>query len=126
MPIDVPDVARPRLEIILGRQLYDTALRELGVMLESRMREHVGSTAFGAKLVDEFVENLTESGSYLNSYVKVLRVSLRTAFKFIRNEFAHNLVDLPKSRAVILIGQMSALLEDVSELVDGGQAGEPG
>ncbi len=49
--------------------------------------------------------------------MKVLRGDLRTAFKFIRNEFAHNVVDISKARAYALVSRLSMVLADI-EAVD--------
>lgn len=101
----VPECAQSRVEPILQSGHFDTALRELGVIIESRIREIVGSKNFGQKLIDEFIGHLYSSDLFLNSDLKVLRANLRTSFKFVRNEFAHNVVDLERRRGCALVAK---------------------
>ncbi|OLR91999.1 hypothetical protein BJP25_24625 [Actinokineospora bangkokensis] len=116
-PVPLPDSARPRVEHIVAGGLYDTALRELGAMVETRMRQHLGSAKYGRQLGLEFVRSL--EGEYLEAFVRSLRNAVLAAFAFIRNEYAHNLVDLPRPRAVVLLGLMSSLLVEVEAISSG-------
>ncbi len=45
------------------------------------------------------------------AWLKVLRSDLRTSFKFVRNEFAHNVIDISRSRCLSLLERMSELYE---------------
>ncbi|RAO00745.1 hypothetical protein [Micromonospora noduli] len=115
--LDVPERARSRVDPLIERGLYDSALRELGVLIESRVRELTPSPQlFGTKLIDSFVNHLNESNLLPNTSLKILRSELRTAFMFVRNEFAHNVVDLPKPRAYALLGRMCHVLMEVDEI----------
>jgi hypothetical protein len=50
------------------------------------------------------------------AWLKVLRTELRTSFKFVRNEFAHNAVEMSRSRGLSLLEHMSELYEYVIRL----------
>ncbi|TYB98390.1 hypothetical protein FXF53_17970 [Micromonospora sp. WP24] len=116
--LDIPERARPRVDPMIERGLYDSALRELGVLIESRVRELTPSSSrlVGFKLIDSFIKNLDQSNCLHNAGLKILRSELRTAFSFVRNEFAHNVVDLPKPRAYALLGRMCYVLMEVDEV----------
>jgi hypothetical protein len=115
----VPEEIRSRLQPLLGNGLYDTALRELGVLIETRLRRALSSTRYGSQLIDEYIAALTESGEFLGTGVKILRGELRTAFMFVRNEFAHNLIDLAASRGYALISRMCRLAVLLDEVESG-------
>ena len=114
--LEVPERARPRLDTLIEHGFYDTALRELGVLIEFRIREITSSESYGLKLIDVLLNQLDSSGRYHNAGLKILRSELRTAFKFVRNEFAHNVVELPRSRAYALLGRMCHVLADVDSV----------
>jgi hypothetical protein len=80
------------------------------------MRKVVSSSAYGSNLANEFVDHLMAIGRHDDWSLKVLRKELRTAFKFIRNEFAHNIVDLSQPRANALIARMCHVLTQVEEV----------
>ncbi|MFI7081049.1 hypothetical protein ACIBO1_27475 [Micromonospora sp. NPDC049903] len=111
--LDVPERVRSRIGPLIGRGLYDTALREFGVLIESRMREVASSELYGLNLVEAVIRRLRASGHFHDSSLKMLRGELRTAFKFVRNEFAHNVVDLPRPRAYALLGRMCHVLMEI-------------
>jgi hypothetical protein len=112
----IPESVQPRIQVLLDAELYDTAVREMAVSLESTLRRTLDSELYGQRLVDAFVEQLTDPSRYIQARVKVLRGDLRTAFKFIRNEFAHRVIDLPRARALALISRLSLLLADVESI----------
>ena len=119
----IPDLARERLDHLLERGQFDTAIRELGAYLETEMRAIVGDPqAYGLRLVESYVGALESSGTVLAAHLKILRAELRTCLKFIRNGFAHAIVDLERPRALALISRLSdslATVSDVSQLRHG-------
>ncbi|GAA4940122.1 hypothetical protein GCM10023204_56590 [Actinomycetospora succinea] len=106
----LPSLREDRLRLLLGHRYYDTVLRELCVMLEATMKDRLGSRRIGWKLVEEFVERLRESRNYRESWIRTMRTELRTMFAFVRNEFAHNVLDLEPRRAMANIGRAADLV----------------
>jgi hypothetical protein len=114
--LKLPTKLAQRLNILIDNTLYDTAIRELGVVVESRMRDLSGSERYGQRLVRDFIGGLQDAGTFIPAFQKVLRTEIRTAMAFVRNEFAHNLIDLPRPRALALIGRLCHLLEDLDDV----------
>ena len=94
----------------IGR--YDSAVREACVSLESRLREIVGSDAYGLTLVGQFI-SLLPVPPFISAYVKVMRGDLRTAFKYVRNDYAHNLRVIDETQCRALLARLSVILESV-------------
>ncbi|WP_326550116.1 hypothetical protein [Micromonospora sp. NBC_01813] len=116
--LEIPQRAQARIQPLIDSGMYDTAVRELGVIIESRIRSLTGSAEYGIRLVDGFFQG-SATQSLLNTGAKILRSELRTAFKFVRNEFAHNVIDLPRPRAMSLIGRMCHALAELEEFGNG-------
>jgi hypothetical protein len=112
----IPEQAKPRISPLIENNMYDTTIRELGALIESQMRSAISSSAYGTNLANEFVDHLLAAGQHDDWSLKVLRKELRTALKFVRNEFAHNVVDLPRPRANALIARMCHVLTQVEGL----------
>jgi hypothetical protein len=82
-----------KVNTLFKMSYFDTALREACVEIEYDIKTWLGTDAFGVKLIEAFSARLTRDG-YLNTFVRTLRTELRLTFRFIRNEFAHNIVEL--------------------------------
>jgi hypothetical protein len=110
----IPDELSDRLSPLLEHELYDTAIREMSVHLEHAMRTSLGvSGIWGQSLVELFVSHLRHRGDVLDAQTKVFRGDLRAIFKFVRNEFAHNVVDIPRARSLALLMEIGELYEAV-------------
>jgi hypothetical protein len=114
--LQIPQSVEGRIRYLLEGGLYDSALRDLGAVIESRMKDITGFSAYGWHLVEQFTEHLLASNRYISAEINVLRSELRVSFKFYRNEFAHNLVDLPKGRAYALVSQMCDIIDKLENL----------
>jgi hypothetical protein len=92
-----------RVQPILAINKTDTAVREACVLLESTMRQQIGSIQFGQKLVDEFCVRVLERGA-IPALVKPFKAELRNAFRYIRNDYMHNVrpLELDQSKALLM------------------------
>jgi hypothetical protein len=113
--MEIPQSIDSRIRYLLDGELYDSALRDLGALAETKMRELSGLHGYGQRLVDEFITFAGMLKLYSQADIKVLRSELRTAFKFYRNEFAHNIVELPKARAYALVSLMCDIIRQLDE-----------
>src|SRR5262249_41827726 len=96
---------------------YDTAIREACVQLEHEIRVYTGSEAWGDKLTEEFVTRLRDQKKLLESHLRTFRQELRTVFKFIRNDFIHNLLEADEAAAhavLFRIASVRSMLKEVS------------
>lgn len=62
-------------------------IREACVQLE----DEISSKLWGDRLVEEFISKVRAEERSLESHLRTLRQELRIVFKFIRNDFMHNL-----------------------------------
>ena len=88
---------------------FDAAVREACVQLEARLRAIVRHNSSGQALVEKFIHKLNSSGKFVSAYVKVLRGELRTAFKFVRNDFMHELKTIGETECFAILSRVSAL-----------------
>ena len=109
----LPD-ALARAAALLDLGFNDSAVREAAVVLETALRQTTGSRRYGQRLVDDFLATLADAGA-VNSFLKGTETAMRTAFKFVRNEFAHSLVDVSPGRARALVVRFADLLLAVEQ-----------
>lgn len=91
---------------------YDAAVREACVALESVLREIVGSRKYGQPLIEEFIAALP-TPPFIAAYNKVMRSDLRSAFKFIRNDYAHNLRVIDGTQCRVVLARLSVVFDSV-------------
>ena len=99
--------------VALGR--YDTAVRDACVLLETRLKEITGTTLFGQQLVEKLYADLAASERYVSSHLKTLRAELRTVFKFVRNEYAHNLKQITEEQCYAILLRISLSYEALQQ-----------
>ena len=105
-----PEIRERALPSILAR-LHDTAIREACVLVESLMRSSIGSSKYGQKLIDEFFKQHLDSNEIVASHLKVLRIQTKTAFKFVRNEFIHNLKKITQAQCWAILSRISYVFQ---------------
>jgi len=82
---------------------YDTCIREACVQLEHEIKMRTGSEAWGDKLTEVFVVKIRAEQSFLESHVRTFRQQLRSVFKFIRNDFMHNLLEADEASTYAML-----------------------
>ncbi|MGI5162155.1 hypothetical protein [Microbispora sp. CA-102843] len=113
--IEVPE-SLPDLRKQLNHELYDSAIREVGIAIEAALRGIVGSDdGYGQKLVGDFIKYLKNDVFTYNTTLKIYRLRLRTFFKFVRNPHAHHKIPLTQPQALALIAHALHLLSDIQE-----------
>jgi hypothetical protein len=66
LPDDLPDLRK-----LLDHELYDSAIREVGIAVESALREAVGvNDAYGQALVGQFIDHLADNVFAYNTTLK--------------------------------------------------------
>jgi hypothetical protein len=97
--LDLADAIGDRVAHLFGIGYYDACIREACVQLEHEIKTCTGSEAWGDQLVEAFVGKMRAERIFLESYVRTFRQELRTVFKFIRNDFMHNLREADEASA---------------------------
>ncbi|MEV0082939.1 hypothetical protein [Saccharopolyspora sp. NPDC050642] len=121
--LEIPP-SMPDLKKLLDNELYDHAVREVGIAVEEELRLVVGNDCeFGQRLVGEFIKHLDEEFFVYNTFLKIYRLRLRTFFKFTRNPHAHRKITLARPHALALMTHALGLLSDIQEFRRG--KGEP-
>jgi hypothetical protein len=100
---DLQDDVGERVAHLFELAYYDTAIREACVCLEHEIRKYLGSILWGNPLVEECVSKLRGEKKLLESYLRTFRQELRTIFKFIRNDFMHNLREADEVAAYAML-----------------------
>lgn len=99
-----------RVQPLLNSGLYDTAIREGCLLIEMRLKELSGTDLYGQKLVEHFISDLKGDGNYIDARLKILRTDLRATFKFVRNEYAHNLKQIKYEQCCLVLDRISRIL----------------
>ncbi len=105
------------VEYLIERELYDTAVREVAVTLESLLRDALGGNYYGQKLINDFITRLETDGDLPVSILSIYRLRLRTFFRFTRNPYAHRVIKLERPQAMALLSHATMLFDDVNSLV---------
>ena len=89
-----------RVEALVTTGLYDSAVREASVILESSLRQRLnaGPEMYGRRLLRRYAEHASSKAGLHGAFQRHLRSELRTVFMFVRNEFAHSIVELDVGR----------------------------
>lgn len=99
----IEDFVTERVRHLYELTYYDTAIRDACAQLETEIKAYTGSQSWGDRLTEELVSKLRDEDKILESYVRVLRQELRTVFKFIRNDYMHNLRDADEASAFAIL-----------------------
>lgn len=118
LALEMPTSIQDRLSILLGAGLFDSAIRDLGAALETRMHEAIKSERYGRALVDDYVDAVIAAGIDRPARLRSLRQELHAIFKFVRNEFAHDLIDVPPGRGYALVSRMCWHITDIEIVID--------
>jgi len=118
-PSDDLTILGDRIRRLLEFAFFDTAVREACVGLEHRIKTWLNSERWGDALVDDFISKLRDDGSRLESHLRVLRGQIRATFKFIRNDFMHNFVDVDKTQCHAILFRVARVQTVVDQLTSG-------
>jgi hypothetical protein len=109
----IPESVQDRTLPLLALGRFDTVVRELGAILETRMGESikVDSRTYGLTLVNAYAARVSASDNMPNAYGRFVAGELRTTMAFVRNEFAHQVADIPRPRGLALVTRMCRAVE---------------
>jgi len=110
-----PSIRERTVGLFLTRH-YDAAIRETCVLIEDRLRKVTSSSQHGQKLIDEFFARAFDSNQLISAQLKAFQTEVRTAFKFVRNEYAHNLRELSRAECYAILVRMSAVYSGIGKI----------
>lgn len=88
---------------------YDSAIRDACILIETQLRNIVKTNSYGMALTDQFFSKLFRSKKYIPAKLKVFRSEIKTAFKFIRNDYAHNLRSIEIDQCYAILWRLSEI-----------------
>lgn len=105
---------------LINIKRFDTAVRDASLLVETKIKEfHKRPDLFGQKLVDLHIGEVIKNNNNFNSAaIKCYRGELRTIFKFIRNDFAHNFRVLTEEQCKLILARISDTLSEFDEVIN--------
>lgn len=96
--------------VVVGR--HDAAVRDAFIVLESALRSVAAwPDGYGLKLVARAVESMRTRFRVPEGLLRSLNAELRAVFKFMRNDYAHNLVDASAEQGAAILTRVSRIIE---------------
>jgi hypothetical protein len=93
---------------------FEPSVRQAVVTLEDAIKRHLASNQFGEKLGKEFISYLRDESNILESSIRTYSQELRMVFKFIRNVFAHNILEVGRIDSAVLLLRIRRVISMVS------------
>lgn len=96
---------------------YDTAVREISVKLEDRIREVCGATSrqYGMNLIDQLINNAPLKEEILPHHLQYYRIKFRKFFSLVRNKFAHKINNPDMALTISIMYRCSHLFDVIDE-----------
>ena len=88
---------------LFRKGFFEPSVRQAVVTLEDAIKRHLVSDRFGEKLGKEFISYLRAESDILESSIRTYSQELRMVFKFIRNVFAHNILEVSQLDSAVLL-----------------------
>ena len=113
---ELKELTEPLIKI----KRFDTAIRDSSLLVETQIKEfHNRPNLYGQRLVDFHIEEIIKNNDNFNSAaIKCYRGELRTIFKFIRNDFAHNFKVLTEEQCLVILSRINDTLNEFKEVTD--------
>lgn len=112
---EVNDLVQPLIQI--GR--YDAAIREASLLIETSIKNFYGNNKFGQNLIEFHINDLVKNNdNFYSAAIKCYRGELRTIFKFIRNDFAHNFKILSEGQCRVILQRINQIYIEFKEVVN--------
>lgn len=113
---DIPKEVEDRIRPLIDIQYYDTAIREVAILFEFKLKQFHNTDKFGDKLIGLHIDKCQEGNNgKLNAGIKVYRQELRTINKYIRNEFVHNLKSIDEAQFKAILFRQCTLYKYIDQ-----------
>lgn len=105
-PVWMP-VLSEKVRKIFELGFYDASIREACFDLEWSIKTRLKTTSYGEQLVNEFMDSVNVREEHAEVRRRTLHQDLRAIFKLIRNRFAHVLIDIDETGAMVNLARIS-------------------
>lgn len=86
---------------------YDASIREACFDLEWSIKTRLRTTSYGEQLINEFMDSVNVREEHAEVRRRTLHQDLRAIFKLIRNRFAHVLIDIDETGAMVNLARIA-------------------
>ena len=112
------EAVKERVDSLISIGRFDTAVREASLLIESSIKAFYKSKLYGSKLIEYHIEDIVErNDKFISAAIKGYRQELRTLFKFIRNDFAHNFRVLTEEQCKMILFRINEIYIEFKRVV---------
>lgn len=105
-----------RVAHLVDVRYFDAAVREACVSLEHQLKTSLGSTSYGARLVEEWIAATRVPERLPEAWARIIRGRLRSVFTLIRNDVMHNLREIDETTSRALLARVALAQQAVVDL----------
>ncbi len=111
---EVRKLTQPLLQI----ERFDTAIREASLLIEASIKKFHNEDLYGQRLIDFHIKDVVRNNDdFYSAAIKCYRGELRTIFKFIRNDFAHNFKILTEEQCRVILQRIDQTYNEFKEVI---------
>jgi len=107
---------RPFLDI--GK--FDTVIREASLLIETKIKQfHNKENLYGFNLITFHIQQVIKANGNMNTAaIKCYEGELKTAFAFVRNDFAHNFKNITLDNCRSILHRINNLYNQIDEVIE--------
>lgn len=104
---------------LLKLRRLDTAIREASLLIETSIKKFHNVDLYGQKLIEFHIKDVVNNNdNFYSAAIKCYRGELRTIFKFIRNDFAHNFKILSEGQCRVILQRIDQTYNEFKEVIN--------
>lgn len=104
---------------LLRLKRFDTAIREASLLIETSIKKFHNEDLFGQKLIEFHIKDIVKNNDgFYSAAIKCYRGELRTIFKFIRNDFAHNFKDITEGQCRVILQRIDQTYNEYKQVIN--------
>jgi len=111
---DVYEIIKP----LLKTKSYDDAIRKAVLLVEHSIKVFHATDKYGQDLIKFHVQKLIELNRLKTSFIRCYRGELRSLFKFVRNDYMHNLKTIEQSECSVILYRCSDVYTSFADIKD--------
>jgi len=112
------DAVKERVDTLISIGRFDTAVREACILIESSIKAFYKIKLYGTNLIEYHINDIVKhNDNFTSAAIKGYRQELRTLFKFIRNDFAHNFRVLSEEQCKMILFRINEIYIEFKDVV---------